>query len=92
MEPHGQGRSTIISPRCGEHPVPEHQFTHGQGRGSLGTGIAHTDKWFKDRLAFFYLYFFPVPAWSYTLKNLLNPPLRAGINARLLVMDSRILL
>jgi hypothetical protein len=33
MEPHGQARGTIITPRWGEHPVPEDQFTHGQGRG-----------------------------------------------------------
>jgi len=39
MEPHGQARGTIITPRWGEHPVPEDQFTHGQGRGPLGTGI-----------------------------------------------------
>ena len=32
MEPHGQARGTIITPRWGEHPVPEYQFTHGQGR------------------------------------------------------------
>jgi hypothetical protein len=37
MEPHGQARGTIITPRWGEHPVPEDQFTHGQGRGPLGT-------------------------------------------------------
>jgi len=39
MEPHGQARGTIITPRWGEHPVPEDQFTHGQGRGPLGTGM-----------------------------------------------------
>ena len=39
MEPHGQASGTIITPRWGKHPVPEDQFTHGQGRGPLGTGI-----------------------------------------------------
>ena len=40
-EPYGTGQAsgTIITPRWGEHPVPEDQFTHGQGRGPLGTGI-----------------------------------------------------
>jgi len=43
MEPHRQARGTIITPRRGEHPVPEDQFTHGQGRGSFGTGIEDLD-------------------------------------------------
>ena len=43
MEPHGLARGTIIMPRWGEHPVPEDQFTHGQGRGPLGTGIESSE-------------------------------------------------
>ncbi len=34
-------RGTVITPRWREHPVPEDQFTHGQGRGPLGTGIGN---------------------------------------------------
>ena len=40
MEPHKQAPDVDTKARRGEHPVSEGQFTHGQGSGSLGTGMS----------------------------------------------------
>ena len=48
MEPHKQAPDVDTKARRGEHPVSEGQFTHGQGSGSLGTGMSDgLSQWIK---------------------------------------------
>jgi len=77
-----QARGTIITPRWGEHPVPEDQFTHGQGRGPLGTGIESLKLFmavktiFYFNLAVFQRKFMKIsPARSVFLKSLVRKKL-----------------